>query len=134
MESEQNLFTCTQCGDCCRGYGGTYVTDADIRRIAAFTGIPVHDFRQRYCVPSGNRLVLAQQSNGFCIFFDRNCTIHAVKPRMCRQWPFISSLLVDIANWRIMADVCPGMRSDLSDDQLRKAVRKTMGEPRPCCR
>ena len=44
MESEQNLFTCTQCGDCCRGYGGTYVTDADIRRIAAFTGF--HLFHQ----------------------------------------------------------------------------------------
>lgn len=130
MASDPILFACTQCGDCCRGYGGTYVTEADIQRIAAFTGIPVHDFKQHYCVSSGRRQVLAQQPNGFCVFFDRNCTIHAVKPRMCRQWPFIPSLLVDIANWRIMADVCPGMRKDLSDDQLKAAVHQVMGKPR----
>jgi Fe-S-cluster containining protein len=113
------------------GYGGTYVTEFDIAEVAAFTGTSVPEFKRRYCVPSGDQLVLAQQANGFCIFFNRNCTIHAVKPRMCRQWPFIPSLLIDISNWSIMAGACPGMRNDLDDVELLKAIRNAMGKPEP---
>jgi uncharacterized protein len=128
VASDPALFECTQCGACCKGYGGTYVSESDITKIAAFIGAPVREFKRRYCVPSGNRWVLAQQPNGFCVFFDRNCTIHTVKPRMCRQWPFIPSLLIDITNWRIMAGVCPGMRNHLDDTQLLEAIRSAMGE------
>ncbi len=128
MESESTLFECTQCGDCCKGYGGTYLTESDIDRIAAYIGVENLELKQQYCVPSGNRLVLAQRSDGYCIFFDRNCSIHPVKPRMCRQWPYIESLKVDIANWRIMAGVCPGMNADLDDQRLMAAIRRKMEE------
>ena len=126
MGSDQALFECTQCGDCCKGFGGTYLTDSDITQIAAFIGADSAEFKQRYCVLSGNRPVLAQQDNGYCIFFDQNCSIHAVKPQMCRKWPFIPSLLVDIVNWRIMADVCPGMNNNIDDRQLLAAIRREM--------
>jgi hypothetical protein len=43
---------------------------------------------------------------------------------MCRQWPFIPSLLVDIANWRVMASVCPGMNTQLDDRHLLAAIRR----------
>lgn len=128
MESNHVLFECTQCGDCCKGYGGTYLTEADIDRIAAFIGEESLEFKRRYCVTSGNRQVLAQQSNGYCIFFDRNCSIHPVKPRMCKQWPFIESLKIELANWHIMASVCPGMNTDLDDRQLVAAIRRKMEE------
>jgi Fe-S-cluster containining protein len=124
MASDQPLFQCTRCGDCCKGYGGTYLKESDITAISAFIGIDTAEFRQRYCVLSGDRQVLAQQSNGYCIFYDQGCSIHSVKPRMCRQWPFIRSLLVDIANWRIMASVCPGMNTQLNDRQLLAAIRR----------
>lgn len=128
MESDRTLFKCTQCGDCCKGYGGTYLTEADIDRISAFIGEGSADFKQKYCVLSGNRPVLAQQSNGYCIFFERNCSIHAVKPRMCRKWPFIDSLKIDIGNWRIMARFCPGMNTNLDDRQLTAAIHRKMEE------
>ena len=124
MESDQLLFECIQCGQCCNGYGGTYLEASDISRIADFVGVSETEFRQRYCTLSGNRPILSQQSDGYCIFFDRNCTIHPVKPRMCRQWPFIDSLLVDISNWHVMAGVCPGMHDNLDDEQLLAVVRK----------
>ncbi len=126
MGSDRALFECTQCGACCKGYGGTYLESTDIARIAEFIGVSGSEFEQRYCVISGNRPVLAQQANGYCIFFEHNCIIHAVKPRMCRQWPYIQSLLVDIANWRMMASVCPGMCIKLDDEHLRTAIRKEM--------
>ena len=126
MESDRALFECTQCGDCCKGYGGTYLTESDITAISAFIGVDVTEFRRCYCVLSGDRPVLAQQPNGYCIFYHRNCSIHPVKPRMCRQWPFIQSLMVDIANWRQMASVCPGMNTQLDDQKLLAAIRRVM--------
>lgn len=131
MGSDQPLFQCTQCGDCCKGYGGTYLQESDIVRIAAYIGVSDREFKEQFCVLSGNRPVLAQQTNGYCIFYRQNCAIHAVKPRMCKRWPFIDSLLVDVANWHVMASVCPGMCKDLDDDHLISAIRKVMAES--CC-
>jgi hypothetical protein len=42
---------------------------------------------------------------------------------MCRRWPFIESILVDAGNWHAMAATCPGMRVDVSDDQIQNCVR-----------
>jgi Fe-S-cluster containining protein len=70
--------------------------------------------------------VLAQRADGYCIFWDKICTIHPVKPRMCRQWPFIESILVDAENWLIMADSCPGIRADVPVDTVQKYVKKKL--------
>ncbi len=124
--SPDHLFVCRQCGDCCRGYGGTRVTPEDIAAIAAYTGLPEHHVTNTCCQASGSSTILAQHPNGYCIFWDRSCTIHPVKPRMCRRWPFIESILVDPANWQIMAAFCPGMRTDVSSDAVRKCVAKAL--------
>ncbi len=116
------LFDCRQCGDCCRGYGGTYVSEEDIRRIAAHIGEDPARFQERYCQMSGRRPVLAQAANGYCVFWDKLCTIHPVKPRMCRRWPFIDAVLVDIQNWKSMGASCPGIRTDLPDDVVRQKI------------
>jgi len=31
-----DIFVCKKCGDCCKGFGGTYVTANDIEKIAAY--------------------------------------------------------------------------------------------------
>ena len=66
-----------------------------------------------YCRLSGGRPLLAQGPDGYCIFWKKLCTIHPVKPRMCRRWPFIESILVDPANWLAMAGSCPGMATGI---------------------
>lgn len=129
MASDSNFFECTQCGDCCRGYGGTYLSESDIEAIAAHLNVSTTTFKERYCSTSGKRYVLAQRDDGFCIFFDRNCSIHSIKPAMCRKWPFIDSLLKDIENWKIMSSVCPGIRTDVNEDHLRAHVCKSLGRP-----
>jgi hypothetical protein len=118
-----DFFECTQCGQCCQGYGGTYVSEADIAAIAQHLAVDGAEVRTRYCVLSGGRPLLAQRPDGCCIFFDKNCGIHAVKPRMCRRWPFIPGVLVDIGNWRAMADSCPGIRTDVDEGALCQYIR-----------
>ena len=119
-----DIFTCKQCGECCKGFGGTYVTSEDITRIATYIRTDPRCFINDFCEMSGNRPVLAQGANGYCIFWDKLCTIHPVKPRMCREWPFIRSVLLDVKNWKIMAGSCPGMKPDVPDEVIRSLVEK----------
>ena len=121
-----DLFECQQCGDCCKGYGGTYVTPADIKRISGFIGASSETFIDKYCRISGGRPLLSQQENGYCVFFDKNCAIHPVKPRMCKAWPFISSIITDPQNWELMSSVCPGIRTNYPTRVIIECVRKQL--------
>ena len=120
----QDIFNCRQCGDCCKGFGGTYVSPEDVQAIAAFIHIDPQILLKSYCQFSGTKPVLAQAENGFCVFWkDKICTIHPVKPRMCKAWPFIPSVVKDPQNWQIMAGFCPGIRTDVSPSEIVACVR-----------
>lgn len=119
----ETIFECRQCGDCCRGYGGTFVTQRDIDAISSFLGEDPGSFVTNYCRISGERPLLSQKEDGYCIFWDRICTIHPVKPKMCRRWPFIESVLIDVANWRIMASMCPGIWAEAPGSRIKECVR-----------
>lgn len=120
----QDLFACQNCGQCCKGYGGTYITESEIKNICRYLGLDRKRFMRCYCQMSGGKSLVAQAENGYCIFWDQRCTIHPVKPHMCRKWPFIENILVDSSNWHSMAAFCPGMRTDFSDNQIRKCVHE----------
>ena len=83
-------------------------------------------FVKRHCQATEKLPVLAQRKDEYCIFWDGQCAIHPVKPRMCRAWPFIESVLIDINNWYIMAAVCPGMRTDVAEDEVRDCVERAL--------
>jgi len=120
------LFECRMCGDCCKGYGGTYVSREDIEAISDHIGADPRKFETEYCKISGRRPVLAQRADGYCIFWDKICTIHPVKPLMCRRWPFVKSLLVDSINWKIMANSCPGIKIDAPVCAVEKCARQIL--------
>ncbi len=124
----EDIFQCQMCGDCCRGYGGTYVTEPDILAIAAYLNLEPGVIQGKYCVFSGKKPLLAQKHDGYCIFWDGLCTIHPVKPRMCRSWPFLESVLIDIGNWEIMSSLCPGIRTDFSPEVIKKCVQRKIAE------
>jgi uncharacterized protein len=121
--SSDDLFECTQCGQCCKGFGGTHVCTEDIEALAAYLGMSAEAVRERYLVPSGSRLVLVQGADGYCVFCsEKRCRIHPVKPRMCRAWPFIEAVLVDPANWDAMASCCPGMKTGHPPEKILNCV------------
>jgi len=127
----EDIFKCKQCGDCCKGYGGTFLTKDEIETIAEHLNIDPKSFVKNYCQMSGAKPVLAQGHDAYCIFWDKLCTIHPVKPRMCKAWPFIKSVLVDIGNWHIMAASCPGIRTDLPENTIKECVGKVISNLQP---
>lgn len=124
----EDIFECQQCGDCCTGYGGTYVTENDIRRIAEFINTSAETFQNDYCQISDGKPVLKIDSTGKCVFFSEatQCTIHPVKPRMCRAWPYIENILKAPGNWEIMSGACPGIKTGFSHDQVKECVKKEL--------
>jgi len=125
-----DIFKCTTCGDCCKGYGGTYVDEKEIKAIAKFLHIESRQVVDQYCQVSGRRLVLTQAENQYCVFWDGLCSIHPVKPSMCRSWPFIASVLIDVKNWQVMAGSCPGMRIDVPDEAIKDCVARALSGKR----
>ena len=126
--SSSSIFSCTQCGDCCNGYGGTYLTTEDVSTISRFVSVSEEKFKKKYCSRSGKRLVLAQRSDGYCVFWEGNCSIHPVKPKMCRNWPYIESVLIDPINWRVMSGMCPGIKANATNKDIIASVRAHLSQ------
>ncbi|MDA3790490.1 MAG: YkgJ family cysteine cluster protein [Desulfobacula sp.] len=126
VKAVSDIFECQLCGDCCNGFGGTYVTKLDIINISRYICFDPEKFITRYCDPSGSRHVLTLGKDGFCIFFDKTdqCTIHPVKPYMCKAWPFIQTIIDHPENWNAMANSCPGMKKNIPYKDLQKIVAK----------
>lgn len=122
----EQLFECTRCGQCCQGYGGTYLSDRDMENIARYLGISRKKLAGDHCAISCGRYVLRQKADGYCIFWDGLCTIHPVKPRICRAWPFIENVLREPSNWDVMAGACPGMRTGFAVKEIVRCVRQKL--------
>ena len=121
-----DIFCCQKCGDCCQGYGGTYLTDHDVQAIAKYIKSTPDKFIENCCAFSGGKPVLVQAESGYCIFWDKLCTIHPVKPRMCKAWPFIDSVLIDADNWETMSSLCPGIRTDFAASDIQRCVKQKL--------
>jgi Fe-S-cluster containining protein len=107
--TDRAVFNCQQCGDCCHGQGGILITPENLKEMAAFLTLPPEEFRARYTVPSPLGLQLAT-ANGACIFLvGRRCRVHAVKPRICRQWPYLPALLAHADEFEQAKGACPGL-------------------------
>lgn len=119
-----DIFQCQMCGQCCIGFGGTYVTPDDIVRISTYIQADPDEFIPRYCDMTGAGPVLTQGPDDRCIFFDeeKQCTIHPVKPRMCRAWPFLKTVVTHPENWDAMASACPGMVPSVPHADLVRIV------------
>lgn len=123
-----DIFECALCGECCKGYGGTHLTHKDINRIAAYLEVDAETVVATHCCFSGATPMISQGSDGRCRFWDQICTIHPVKPRMCRAWPFLKSVLIDVQNWHSMARSCPGMRTDIPDALIQECVARVIDD------
>ena len=58
--------------------------------MAAFLGIDIYDFTERYTRLSDNRLRLSlkEKENGECVFLEgKTCSVYPVRPEQCAEFP-----------------------------------------------
>jgi len=86
-------FHCVRCGACCRVPGYVALAAGESESIAAFLGLDVYTFTERYTTLTWNRrdLSLIEKEDGGCVFLqdDNTCRIQSVKPAQCKGFPFL---------------------------------------------
>jgi Fe-S-cluster containining protein len=113
VEKEGGLaFSCTRCGECCRGGPGfVWVGEGEIGAIARFLGMDRDSFGRRYLRRVGARLALVEKPNWDCVFWEeaRGCTVYDARPAQCRTYPFWPEVVRSRASWRAEKARCPGI-------------------------
>lgn len=105
-----DLFECTQCGTCCQGEGGIYLSREEIDRISLFLKLSQDKFLKKFCLQKNGKIYIHIREDGYCHFSQKGlCRIHQVKPAPCRQWPFFPPMLIDQINWETARNSCPGL-------------------------
>lgn len=104
-------FACQRgCINCCNQQGFVYLTEADIRRAAKFTGITARAFEARYVYRTRHQRRFRKPRGRQCPFLlDHGCSIHPAKPTQCRTFPFWPELVEDRKEWKRTAGFCPGI-------------------------
>jgi hypothetical protein len=117
----RTVFECRQCGQCCQGQGGIYLTHQQAQAVARFLGLTREQLRRRYLTPAWGQLAIETDEDGFCLFHDRDrrvCTIHPVKPDTCRDWPFFHGMLTERQAFVDARDACPGIAPDATWEEF----------------
>jgi len=124
----EDIFQCQECGACCKGFGGTYISKNNAEKISKYIDVIPEIFIDKYCTKSGSKYVLIQGKDDNCIFYnkEKQCTIHPVKPYMCKAWPFIKTVISNPENWNAMAGSCKGMKKHIEHHTLKRIVEYEM--------
>ncbi len=119
------VFSCRQCGECCRGEKGILVTAAEHTAMAAYLGLPPDDFAARYLVETPLGPQLASRNSACILQAEGLCLVHPVKPRICREWPYLPALLRHADEFAAAKEACPGLAADAGHEEFIKASQET---------
>ncbi len=123
-DERQEVFRCRQCGECCRGEKGILVTPAEEKAMAAHLGLSAAEFARRFLVETSLGPQLAS-SQGRCVMqVGSLCRVHPVKPRICREWPFLRALMEDAEEFAAAKEACPGLAPEAPHEAFVRAGRQ----------
>jgi hypothetical protein len=113
-------FKCTGCGKCCTGTKGlVFVTEDEIKGMAAFLNITSELFKRKYLKIRNNRYVLVEKKSLTvfgefdCIFLkDKKCEVYGERPLQCRTYPWWPENLTSKESFALAALECEGISDD----------------------
>ena len=117
-------FDCQQCGYCCFGKGGVRLTLAEAEETADYLRIGLSELKRLYLADGEPPWEVRVGPEGYCLFHqpqNGQCLIHAVKPAICRLWPFFPGPLKDESAFIDARESCPGLPDDLSWEDFKAA-------------
>lgn len=118
----QKAFKCQKCGLCCQDVGVILLHEIEIEKIADFLGMDYKNFIKKYTKKMIEKMIDPRGKKNEkkikvviktdpCIFYNREtgCTIHSVKPKACKAFPFLTGFGPELLDKDIFLNVnCPG--------------------------
>jgi Fe-S-cluster containining protein len=123
--NKRPVFSCQQCGECCRGERGILVTPAEHAAMAAHLGLALEDFAARYLLETAMGPQLASRRGSCILQAGGLCLVHPVKPRICREWPYLAALLQHADEFEAAKEACPGLAPDAGHEEFIREARET---------
>ncbi|MFZ3147975.1 MAG: YkgJ family cysteine cluster protein [Methanothrix sp.] len=137
----QVLFSCENCGECCRGEGYALVDEADLHEIAGTLGISPSEARARFTDPDpeknpGCRIIKSNGPDRSCCFLDvqaRRCKIYSHRPRICRTFPMLNAdteceeILCFYSDCRGTAKFVKMLQEKRCDPKVQKDIKSLAG-------
>ncbi|MBN2790605.1 MAG: YkgJ family cysteine cluster protein [Candidatus Delongbacteria bacterium] len=105
-------FECKRCGNCCTRSGYVFIFQRDLDLILEKTNYSRSELEKRYLSKLDDYVVLKDQGNGACIFWDdyiKGCKIYEARPTQCRTFPFWNAIMSDEESWINAMEDCPGI-------------------------
>ncbi len=126
----RKVFECKMCGKCCKGRGGIYLGEDEIETISSYLKLNKAEFKKNYLELKNGKLRLIQNDTGYCIFYSnqKQCSIHEVKPSICRLWPFFRANIEDEQSFFIAKIACPGIDPECSHLDFVKAWHEIVSD------
>ena len=125
-----SVFDCKMCGICCEGRGGIILTEKDTARLADSMGMTSKAFLEEYAELLDGKMTIRVGEDGACIFFRKGvgCSVHPVKPDVCRAWPFFRGNMVDRFSLAMAKEFCPGIATEASYEEFVAEGQKYLRE------
>lgn len=111
-EEEPVRFECQQgCFKCCMKPGVVYFDQDDVNQAAHYMGLDPSEFKKKYRLRKFQGYWEMEVEEGSsCRFLTfQGCSIHPVKPKQCRAYPFWKEHLTSKNYWTLVAGFCPGI-------------------------
>lgn len=119
-------FTCRRCGACCSGGNNEVAVSPDeIERLQKETCLSFEEIAEPYPdwidADDGSRFtfgwVLRRGADGNCMFLKENrCTVYAVRPHLCRTYPFM------LDGDELIVSECPAVGGEPTPDAAETAA------------
>ncbi len=103
-------FECKQCGQCCRMHTiGLRITLEEAEKFARKDGVSLKEYMAGLVEDQGT-CIIPQPCR---YLLDDACTVHGIKPAVCRKYPFHQRKPVDAGTAWVVIAGCPGSQNIL---------------------
>lgn len=115
------IFSCTRCGYCCHGETTVSLDAEDQVTMLEVLDISRTEAMERYWRETGS-VIQMQTNDGHCVFYRNGCSIHAGRPKKCREWPLVKAIITDEINLDTIRSSCPGLSSKATYAEVRETI------------
>lgn len=129
MSPPKDAYECLCCGECCHGQGGIRITEEEAQLQAVYLGIRPEKYLDKYTILRNGNREIGIREDGACHFLkDKICSIHPVKPAICRLWPWLPGALAEEVGFIGLKGGCAGIDPEATWEEFKAQAERIQKE------